>query len=69
MISAYGVWKEQRWGIVVTILVNAIDSILALPGIFVGPTMEFWLSAMLGIIVSIVVIVLCLWRDRRPVAA
>jgi uncharacterized membrane protein len=69
IVGAYGVWTNQRWGIVVTILANAIDSILALPGIFVAPTMELWLSATLGVIVSIVVIVLCLWRDPKPAMA
>ncbi len=69
LVGAYGVWTNRRWGIVVTILANAIDSILALPGIFAAPTMELWLDATLGVIVSVVIIILCLWRDRKSVLA
>jgi hypothetical protein len=69
IVGAYGVWKEQRWGIILTILANAIDSILALPGIFAAPTMEFWLSAIISITVSVIIIILCLWRDRKPAIA
>jgi hypothetical protein len=67
MIGAYGVWKEQRWGVIITILANAIDSILALPGLFFAGSIELWLSSAISIAVSVVVIVLCLWRDRKDV--
>lgn len=67
VIGAYGVWVKQRWGIVLTILANAIDMILALPGIVFAPTMTLWLSATIGTVVSILIILLCLWRDRKPV--
>jgi O-antigen/teichoic acid export membrane protein len=69
LVGAYGTWREQRWGIVITILANALDSILALPGIFYAPTTELWLSAIFGVAVSVVIIVLCLWRDPKPMTA
>ena len=69
IIGAYGVWKEQRWGIVVTILANALDTILALPGLFLAGSMELWLSSAVGTVISVVIIVLCLWRDRKPMTA
>ena len=68
MTGAYGVWVKQRWGIVITILANAIDSILALPGIVFAPTLGLWLSATIATLVSIVIIVLCLWRDQKRAA-
>jgi len=68
MVGAYGTWKEQRWGIVVTILANAIDSVLALPGIFFAQTMEFWLGSIVGVAFGVVIIALCLWRDLKSVA-
>ncbi len=69
IIGAYGVWREQRWGIVVTILANALDTILALPGLFLAGTMELWLSSAIGTAINVVIIVLCLWRDHRPMTA
>jgi hypothetical protein len=66
IVGAYGTWNRQRWGIVLTLIVNAIDSILAAPGIFFGPTLYLQIGSAIGIIASVAVIVLCLWRDRRP---
>src|SRR5262245_31349221 len=57
LVGAYGTWREQRWGIVMTILANALDSILALPGIFYAPTTELWLSSIFGVAVSVIIIV------------
>ena len=66
--GAYGVWIRQRWGILIVILANVIDSIFALPGIVFAPTLGLWLSATIGTLVSIVIIVLCLWRDQKQTA-
>jgi uncharacterized membrane protein (DUF2068 family) len=65
MVAAYGTWKLQRWGIVLTILVNLVNGLSAMPGIIFRPTPFLFVSATVTVVVSIVIIVLCLWRDPK----
>lgn len=69
IVGAIGTWRNQRWGIVLTIIANATDALGALPGIFFAPTTALQISAIVGVMGSVLVIVLCLWRDRRTVPA
>jgi len=69
IVAAYGCWKQMRWGVILTILVNLIGGLSAAPGILFAPTTELFISASVGIAISIVVIVLCLWPDRKLVTA
>ena len=66
LVAAYGTWKMQRWGIVLTILVNLINGLSAVPGIIFRPTTSLFVSATVTVVVSIVIIVLCLWREPKP---
>lgn len=67
--AAYGAWNRQRWGIVLTLLANTLDALLAVPGIFFAPTESAQLSAAVGVLGSIIICLLCLWRDRKPITA
>ncbi len=69
VVAAYGAWKGQRWGVVLTIVANLVNGLSAVPGVLFSPGPELWMLATLTVVVSIIIIVLCLWRDRRPVAA
>lgn len=63
LVAAYGTWNQQRWGIVLTILVNLLNGLSAAPGILFAPTTELFIAATLTVILTIAIIVLCLWRD------
>ncbi len=67
IVGAYGTWRQQRWGIVLTLIANAIDGIFTLPGIIFAPTVGLQIGSIIGVMGAVVVIVLCLWRNRRPV--
>lgn len=69
LASAYGVWFGQRWAIVITVIVNALDALAAVPGVLVGPSPTWQLISLASVILSGLVVVLCLWRDRKPVVA
>ncbi len=69
VVAAYGTWKQQRWGIVLTILANLINGLSAAPGVLFAPQTFLWIIATLTVILSVVIIVMCLWRDRKLVAA
>jgi len=68
IIGAYGTWKQQRWGIVLTLLVSAIGALFAVPGITEAPTTVLWLEAIFGV-ASIATCTLCLWREPKPARA
>jgi hypothetical protein len=69
MIAAYGTWKQQRWGIVLTIILTAINGLSAAPGILFAPETFLFIAAIFTVIISILIIVLCLWRDPKPALA
>ena len=62
LVSAYGVWRNQKWGVVLTILLRAVDALSALPGILGAPTFELRFLATVGVAISVVIIVLLLNR-------
>jgi hypothetical protein len=65
IVGAYGTWIYQRWGIVLTLVTCAIDGVLAVPGILFAPTRQLQIEATIGVIATIAIIMLCLWRDTR----
>ena len=69
IVAAYGTWKGQRWGIILTILANALNGLSAAPGLLFAPSPGLTIAASITVVLSIVVIVFCLWRDRKLAAA
>ena len=69
LVAAYGAWKQQRWGIVLTILANLLNGLSAVPGILFAPQTGLMFAALATVIITLLIIVLCLWRDRKPVTA
>jgi uncharacterized membrane protein len=67
IVAAFGTWKRQRWGIILTILVNLVNGLGALPGIQAAPTPLLTFGATATVIASVLIIVLCLWRERQSV--
>jgi hypothetical protein len=66
LFSAFGVWKNQKWGVILTIVIRAIDGLMALPGVLFAPTLQFKMMASLGVLIAAVVIVLLLWPKAKP---
>ena len=66
LVSAYGVWRNQKWGVVLTIALRAVDSLLALPGVAGAPTPDLQIMASVGVTISVAIIVLLLWPKSRP---
>lgn len=66
IVAAYGTWKQQRWGIILAIIANAVSGITALPGlIFPAAFSPLWWSAVPSVLIPVLVIVLCLWRGSK----
>lgn len=69
IVAAYGCWKGMRWGVILTIIVNLLGGLSAAPGILFAPTTQLFVSAGVSVAISIVIIVLCLWPDRKLATA
>ena len=61
LFSAFGVWKVQRWGVILTIVIRAIDGLMALPGVVFAPSLAGKIPATVGVTIAVVVIALLLW--------
>ena len=69
VIAAIGAWKQQRWGVILTIIINLLNGLSAAPGIFIAPQLWLTIAATVTVILSILITVLCLWRDPKPALA
>lgn len=65
IVGALGAWMRQRWGILITILANLLDGVLAAPGILFAPSLGWQIAAYVTVIAAVIIIILCLWRDRQ----
>jgi uncharacterized membrane protein (UPF0136 family) len=68
-VAAYGAWMGQRWGVVLTLVMNALSFIIGAPGIFFAGKAFLVVSSILGCVANLVVIVLLLRRGRASVPA
>ena len=64
-----GAWAGQRWGVVLTIVMNSLSFIIGVPGIFFSGRAFLEVTSVLGCIANVVVIVLLLRRGRTSVPA
>ncbi len=69
IVAAYGAWNQQRWGIILTLLVNLVNGLGAVPGILFAPQPGLVITAVVTVVVSILIIVLCLWRQHKAAVA
>ena len=69
IVAAYGCWKQMRWGVILTIIANLYGGLSAAPGILIAPTNPLFVSAIVTVLISVVIIVLCLWPDRKLATA
>ena len=60
-------WRNQKWGVILTVVLRAVDGVSALPGILFAPTVEFKILASMGVLLAVAVIALLLWPKPRIV--
>ena len=60
LVSAYGAWSYQKWGVWLTIVLQALNGLLALPGVLFGPSSQATLSATIGVLIAAFVIIVLL---------
>jgi hypothetical protein len=65
VVAAYGVFRTQRWGVILTLVLMVLNVLISLPGIPFGPTAFDKISSVLSIIVAGAAIYFLLRRDTR----
>ena len=68
LIGAYGAWQNQRWGVIALLLAHTVDVVFAAAGLLFAPTPFLRRLVIFAIMTDVLVIVLCLWRDRKSAA-
>ena len=66
LISAYGAWQGQKWGVWLTVVVEAVNGIMSLPGVLFAPVAWARIWPIASVLIALFVIVALL---RRPKAA
>jgi hypothetical protein len=67
-ISAYGIWRNQRWGVLVTIILCILTGLANLPGLLFAPSLVGKLATAASLIPAIVIIALLLWPKPKPIS-
>jgi uncharacterized membrane protein (DUF2068 family) len=66
IVTAYGLWRGQRWGVVLAIIISAFNVLSGLAGALSAGDVGTRIFAGVGVVLSVVIIALCLWRERKP---
>ena len=69
LVAAYGAWRGQKWGAVLLIVVNAFWIVQAVSSLLFDSTGAELTFAAVMLVHHVVVISLCLWRERVVSAA
>jgi hypothetical protein len=67
LVGSFGIWRGERWGLILTIVIRGLDGLASLAGIFADDT-TLRALAILSVVGAAVVIVLLLRRTSESVA-
>ncbi len=69
LVAAYGLWNAKRWGMILAIILSALNALSAAPGLFVQPTLIATTGAGVTIVFSVLIIVLTVLPSSRQAYA
>ncbi len=69
IVGAYGAWNQQRWGVILILVISVINTLPALAGILFAYQPGPRIQGITSMIVYILIVVLCLRRERKLVGA
>lgn len=65
IVAAYGVFRQQRWAVITTLVLMVVNALISLPGIPFGPNLIDKVTSVISLIVSAAAIYFLLRRDTR----
>lgn len=65
LLATYGLWKAKRWGMIVAIIVSALNALSGAPGLIVQPNLPATIAAGVGVAISVLIIVLTVLPSAR----
>ncbi len=68
LFAAYGLWRNEKWGKVLTTGLMALQILYSVVPLLVAPP-AMQAAAAVGIVIYLAILVLVLWRGRKPAPA
>ena len=65
LVAAVGVWRMQKWAVVLTIVLAALNILTSLPAVLFAPSFGLKLGGMLGVVWAAAIIALLLWPQPK----
>jgi hypothetical protein len=69
LVASAGLWMLKNWGLWLTIIVNVLGALSAAPGLVVAPNAALQAAAIVGILISALIIVLVVLPSSRRALA
>ena len=69
LVAVYGLWKAKRWGMIVAIIISALNALSAAPGLIVQPNIPALTGAGVTVAFSVLIIVLTVLPPARAAYA
>jgi hypothetical protein len=69
LVASAGLWMLKKWGLWLTIIVNALGAISAAPGVVAAPNAALQAAALVGVLISVLIIVLVVLPPSRRALA
>jgi hypothetical protein len=69
LVAAYGAFRVQRWGIILTLILMVLNILGSLPGVAFAPSTVSRISSIVTVVVAGSVLWLLLRRDARALAS
>jgi hypothetical protein len=69
LVASAGLWILKKWGLWLTIIVNALGALSAAPGVVAAPNAVLQASALVGVLISALIIVLVVLPSSRQALA
>jgi uncharacterized membrane protein len=67
LVAVWGLWKNQKWAKIATLVIMAMGILGALPGVLWAETTGLRMAAIAGVVLPLIIIVLLLWPSPQRV--